>query len=436
MGVVYKARQAVLNRTVALKMILSGAHASADDLARFQNEAEAVAQFQHPAIVQVFECGQHNGLPFVALEFVPGGSLAGKLEGGPLPPRRAAQLVEQLAHGVHYAHQRGILHRDLKPANVLLTEEGQPKVTDFGLARRLDRDQRMTQSGAILGTPSYMAPEQAAAKKGLTTAADTYSLGAILYELLTGEPPFRGPTTLDTLLQVMEQPPRPPRSLNPTIDRGLELICLKCLRKDAAARYESAAALAEDLRRWQAGEALSVHPPSLINQVALWLRRNAAAAIWTLAVGVVWGLTVGVAGVLPMAKAETLPMWPSSLSSPLGWVKLAKQHEGLGYAMAGLATVLSLGVGWLVMLLVRPKDRRAALAFAGALALVATLVAFLFVGPFEAVADGVQVHPIEEDYHGTLLIMQSAGHNPIPPLDLDYLMNVDEQDRYYGPRII
>jgi serine/threonine-protein kinase len=290
MGVVYSARQTRLNRTVALKMILSGAHASVDDLARFQNEAEAVAQFQHPAIVQVFECGQHNGLPFVVLEFVTGDNLADRLKRGPLPARESARLVEQLAHGVHYAHQRAILHRDLKPANVLLTADGQPKITDFGLARRLDRDQRMTQSGAIVGTPSYMAPEQAAARQGLTTAADTYSLGAILYELLTGEPPFRGPTTLDTLLQVTEQPPRPPRLLNPKVDRGLELICLKCLRKDAAARYESAAALAEDLRRWQAGEALSVHPPSLLKQVALWLRRNAAAAFWTLALGVVWGL--------------------------------------------------------------------------------------------------------------------------------------------------
>jgi eukaryotic-like serine/threonine-protein kinase len=233
MGVVYKARQHKLNRIVALKMILAGSHASEAELARFLAEAEAVAQMQHPNIVQLFESGQHDGLPYFTLEFVSGGSLSQKLAGVPLPPADAARLVEELARAIHYAHERGIVHRDLKPANVLL-QSAVLKITDFGLAKRVESGAGLTASGAIMGTPSYMAPEQAAGGgKHVGPAADIYALGAILYECLTGRPPFHGPTTLETVLQVVADEPVAPRQLQSRIPRDLETICLKCLQKEA-----------------------------------------------------------------------------------------------------------------------------------------------------------------------------------------------------------
>jgi serine/threonine-protein kinase len=206
MGVVYKARQVKLNRLVALKMILAGGHASEADLLRFKSEAEAVARLRHANVVQIHEVGESEGRPFFSLEFVDGGSLAARLDGTPWPPRQAAQLVQTLARAMHAAHQRGIIHRDLKPANVLLAEDGTPKITDFGLAKQMDSQRGQTQTGAVLGTPSYMAPEQAGYKpdaqaRGVGPAADVYALGAILYELLTGRPPFRAETPLDTVLQ-------------------------------------------------------------------------------------------------------------------------------------------------------------------------------------------------------------------------------------------
>src|SRR5262245_24971836 len=262
MGVVYKARQVGLNRLVALKMILSGAHASKNELARFRAEAEAIAQLQHPNIVQVYEVGTCDGLPFFSLEFVEGGSLADKLVGEPMPPRLAAQLLELLARAMEAAHQHGVVHRDLKPANVLLGRKptpeeigagalplGAPKITDFGLAKNLKEQGSHTQSGSIMGTPNYMAPEQA---KGLTREigplADVYALGAILYELLTGRPPFRGDSPWDTISQVINDDPLPPSTLRHGLPIDLETICLKCLRKEPAKRYSSAAALADDLR--------------------------------------------------------------------------------------------------------------------------------------------------------------------------------------------
>jgi serine/threonine protein kinase len=213
MGVVYQARQAKPNRLVALKLILAGGHASEADLARFATEAEAIARLQHPNIVQVHEVGAHDGQPFFSLEFCAGGSLDRKLAGTPLPPSEAAWLVETLARAVHAAHRAHVIHRDLKPANVLLTEDGTPKITNFGLARKLD-DVGQTQSGAIVGTPPYMAPEQAAGKsKEIGPAAVVYALGAILYECLTGRPPFKAATPLDTLLQVLSHEPVPPSRL-------------------------------------------------------------------------------------------------------------------------------------------------------------------------------------------------------------------------------
>jgi WD40 repeat protein/tetratricopeptide (TPR) repeat protein/tRNA A-37 threonylcarbamoyl transferase component Bud32 len=279
MGVVYKARHVKLNRVVALKMVLAGGHAGPEDLARFLAEAEAVAALQHPHIVHLYDFGQQEGLPFFTLEFVPGGSLADKLNGTPVPPKEAARVVEQLAHGVHYAHGKGIVHRDLKPANVLLAEGGTPKVTDFGLAKRVQVGTGLTATGAILGTPSYMAPEQAGGQgKRVGPAVDVYALGAILYESLTGRPPFKAATLAETLLQVLSEEPASARQLQPGVPADLETICHRCLQKEPARRYTSAEALAEDLRRFQAGEPIRARPVGSVERAWRWCRRNPVVA--------------------------------------------------------------------------------------------------------------------------------------------------------------
>jgi tRNA A-37 threonylcarbamoyl transferase component Bud32/tetratricopeptide (TPR) repeat protein len=289
MGVVYKARQKSLDRIVALKMIRDGGLAGAEAQTRFRAEAQAIARLQHPHIVQVFEVGEHEGQPFFSLELVSGGSLADQLNGTPQPPQQAARLIETLARAVHAAHQQGIVHRDLKPANVLLTSDGTPKVSDFGLAKRLDSSLQ-TRSGVILGTPAYMAPEQAGmgetpalqsggVSSAVGPAADIYSLGAILYEMLTGRPPFLGLTALDTLQQVKSRDPVPPRHLQPRVPRDLETICLKCLQKEPRKRYESAEALAEDLRRFSAGEPIHARRAGPVERLAIWCRRRPAVTL-------------------------------------------------------------------------------------------------------------------------------------------------------------
>jgi WD40 repeat protein/tRNA A-37 threonylcarbamoyl transferase component Bud32 len=313
MGVVYKARQVKLNRVVALKMILAGAHAGPAELTRFRTEAEAIASLQHPNVVQIHDVGEQNGQPYFALEFVDGGSLEQRLTGTPHAPRKAAQLVETLARAVHAAHGVGIIHRDLKPANVLLTRDGQPKITDFGLAKRLGSETGQTQSGAIVGTPSYMAPEQAAGKVGAVgPAADTYALGAILYELLTGRPPFKAETPMDTLLQVLDDEPVRLRRLNSKIPVDLETICLKCLEKQPHRRYHSARALADDLHRFLEDEPIRARPMTQVGRMLSWMRRRPAVAA-LLGVSLVALLSVIGGGVavaynarLSRAMAETL----------------------------------------------------------------------------------------------------------------------------------
>jgi tRNA A-37 threonylcarbamoyl transferase component Bud32 len=292
MGVVYKARQTGLNRTIALKMILAGEHASAADLARFRVEAEAVARIKHPNIVQIYEIGDRDGRPFFSLEFCDGGSLAAKLDGTPWVPRRAAELVETLARAVQAAHDRQVVHRDLKPANVLLAADGTPKITDFGLAKRLDASAGQTASGAILGTPSYMAPEQANGSKHVGTAADIYALGAILYELLTGRPPFKAPTALDTVMQVVSDEPARPRALQSKIPRELEAVCLKCLSKLPSRRYASAGALADDLTAWLDGRPVAARPLGSASRAWAWVKAHPFLASVLLIYGV-GGIFVG-----------------------------------------------------------------------------------------------------------------------------------------------
>jgi serine/threonine-protein kinase len=297
MGVVYKARHIKLDRIVALKMVLAGAHAGPTELARFQTEAEAVARLQHPNIVQIYEVGEHDGLPFFSLEYVDGGSLQHRMDGTPLPARTAAALVATLARAMDYAHHRGIVHRDLKPANILLVSSGavsgessdtmhdspittyQPKITDFGLAKRVEQDSRQTGTGSILGTPSYMAPEQALGQnRNVGPAADIYALGAILYDLITGRPPFKGETVLDTLQQVQSSDPLPPRQLQPKLPRDLETICLKCLEKEASKRYASAGELAEDLQCFVDHKPIKARPSPWWEHALKWARRRPAVA--------------------------------------------------------------------------------------------------------------------------------------------------------------
>jgi len=285
MGVVYQARHITSGRMVALKMFLGGAHTRLSDLARFKTEAEAVALLAHPQIVQIEEVGEYGGWAYFALEFVAGGSLAYQLAGRPQSANPAARLVESVAHTMAYAHERGIVHRDLKPANILLTPGGSPKITDFGLAKRLDLEpetcpsRSRTQTGDVLGTPSYMAPEQTTGRtEDVGTVTDVYALGAILYECLTGRPPFQASTPLDTLLQVRDDDPVSPRRLVPSVPRNLDTICLKCLQKEPHRRYQSAAGLAEDLRRFLAGEPIRARPASLLERTVRWARRRKATA--------------------------------------------------------------------------------------------------------------------------------------------------------------
>ncbi|HVV98773.1 MAG TPA: serine/threonine-protein kinase [Planctomycetaceae bacterium] len=286
MGVVYKARQRGLDRVVALKLLLRGEHASAVDIARFRAEAGSAANLDHPHITPVYEVGEHDGQPYFSMKYIEGTTLAKLLAEGPLPARRAAAILLPVCRAIAEAHRRGVLHRDLKPSNILIDTEGQPHVTDFGLAKRFRAGAgqalggSLTHSGAILGTPSYMAPEQAAGRRGeIVPASDVYSLGTILYHMLTGRPPFQAASPVDTLLMVLEQDPLPPRLLNPKADPDLEMIALKCLQKPPELRYPTAAALADDLEAFLASEPISARSTNLTQIMSRMLRETHHASV-------------------------------------------------------------------------------------------------------------------------------------------------------------
>ena len=294
MGVVFQARQRSLNRIVALKMVLAVGKSTTDS-ERFLVEARAVARLSHPHIVPIYEVGEQGGRPFFTMEFISGGSLRERIDEFRGDQRAMAQLLATVARAVEHAHRRGILHRDLKPGNILLDERREPHVTDFGLAKRLDEESSLTQAGAIVGTPSYMAPEQAQAATDLSTAVDVYGLGAVLYELLTGRPPFKGETALETMMKARSQAPAAPRKMAADIDQDLETICLKCLEKEPSARYASAAALADDLERWLAGKPIHAREVSVRERLVKWSRRQPllAGAAGTIGVACVALLILG-----------------------------------------------------------------------------------------------------------------------------------------------
>jgi eukaryotic-like serine/threonine-protein kinase len=280
MGIVYKARQFSLGRLVAVKMILRGPLASPGDVARFRSEAAAAARLEHSHIVPVYEIGQHDGQPYFVMKYIEGTTLGRRLADGPLPAREAAELLLPVCEGVQFAHEHGILHRDLKPSNILIDCQGRPHVSDFGLAKQVSADGDLTRSGAILGTPSYMAPEQAAGNRGqLGPASDVYSLGTILYQMLTGRPPFQAASPVDTVLLVLEQDPLPPRLLNPKADRDLEMIALRCLQKPPLLRYPSARALADDLAAYLHDEPVSARSGRFTQVVARWFRETHHATV-------------------------------------------------------------------------------------------------------------------------------------------------------------
>src|SRR5213083_2755540 len=279
-GVVFRARQKSLNRTVALKVISLGQWASEAHVKRFRREAEAAARLEHPCIVPIYEVGERDGSCYFSMKFVEGGQLDEVAKREPMPPRRAAELIAKVARTVHYAHEHGILHRDIKPGNILLDAEGEPHLTDFGLARLVETESTVTRTLEVLGTPSYMAPEQAEGEnEAVSSATDVYGIGAVLYQLLTGQPPFAGGTTYETIKLLLDTEPRQPRLLNPKIDRDLSTICLKCLEKDPQRRYSSALALAEDLEHWLKHEPIRAHRAGIFSRGRKWVRRKPVIAV-------------------------------------------------------------------------------------------------------------------------------------------------------------
>src|SRR5436190_15192297 len=327
-GVVFRARQKSLNRTVALKVISLGQWASTAHLKRFRREAEAAASLDHPSIVPIYEVGEREGACYFSMKFVEGGQLDKVVKHKPMSIRQAAELIAKVARTLHYAHEHGILHRDIKPGNILLDTKGEPQLTDFGLARLVEAESTVTRTVEVMGTPSYMAPEQAAGEqRKLSNATDVYGLGAVLYQLLTGHPPFAGGTTYETIKLLLDTEPRQPRLLNPKIDRDLSTICLKCLEKDPQRRYSSALALAEDLERWLKHEPISARRTGVVGRGKKWLQRNpTAAAVVTLSLAL-----IAAVGVI-VWKSELRYHWPTTGIAVLPFENLSNDKEDASFA--------------------------------------------------------------------------------------------------------
>jgi len=388
MGVVYKARHTSLNRVVALKMILSGQFAAEDDVRRFRQEAEAAANLDHSGIVPIYDVGEHEGRHFFSMKFIEGGSLAEKLPELRQDRKGMVRLIAEISRAIHHAHQRGILHRDLKPANILLDEEGRPLVSDLGLAKQIQSDSALTNTGAVVGTPAYMPPEQAAAKKEITTAADIYSLGAILYEALTGKPPHKGDSPVETMMLVLNQDITRPRELDGSIDRSLELICLKCLEKNADDRYTSAAALAEDLENWVAGKSVSVRPPSIGSALTQVLFANFRSVLGAGVIGVVAGIVLAYYMSFLNSNNTILDNPPDEIYQKLpGEIPFgrnvvfqaeSKRDDAFGLlAMLGAVSTLA-WAGWFVARLTRPKPGSEASAMAMITSIMMSISLFVF----------------------------------------------------------
>ena len=366
MGVVYRARHRKLNRIVALKMILSGEFASREAISRFYVEAEAAASLDHPGITPVYEIGEIDQQPFFAMKLITGGSVQSAIAKYEKDTRAAVELLTKVSHAVHHAHQRGILHRDLKPNNILLDETGEPLITDFGLAKITHRDSENTKTGAMMGTPAYMAPEQAAGNKNITTAVDIYSIGAILYRLLTGRQTYEADNALDMVIKAMSEDPAPPRQMKPDVPVDLDLICMKCLERDPNRRYASAADVAEDLERWSRGEPVSVRAASLGSLAGVWVKRNLQMAGGAAIVGTICGICCAILFLLVYSNSvfrDTSIFYQqnfSSLRRPfLSFFWYIPEPILLPLWLLGWPLILSL-CGFLTVVVTRPTNRNAA----------------------------------------------------------------------------
>ncbi len=361
MGVVYKARDTKLNRIVALKMIIAGKLASEEERFRFNLEAEAAAKLDHPGITPIYEVGEHDGQLYFAMKLIEGGSLADRLPEYGADPRKAARLVAYIAHAIHHAHQRGTLHRDLKPNNILLDDDGNPLVTDFGLAKLAEQDTDVTKTGVMMGTPGYMPPEQVSSGKNVTTAADVYSLGAILFAVLTGRAPFVGETAMETVMQVVQQEPPTVSSLNSSTPVELDLIVAKCLSRIPDERYDSANAMATDLENWLAGEPISIRAPSVATLAKQWMQRNIRLAATSLMIGVLVAFVatpiclvgfgqVGLPGLIYEQLPSTDRPWLAGLR-----FGLPKIDQSLGFLFIVLAVFLTSSAGAIAVAWLKPK---------------------------------------------------------------------------------
>lgn len=384
MGVVYKARQKKLDRTVALKMILGGAFASADAVKRFELEAETAAKLDHSGIVPIYEIGQSDGNHFFSMKLVEGRSLADRLDEYQSDPRKSVELMIDIAQAVQHAHERGVLHRDLKPANILIDAEGNAAVTDLGLAKLLDDDSGLTQTGLVMGSPGFMSPEQAAGKSDVTTAVDIYSLGAVLYWLITGRPPFQAESRLEVILQTLDHTPESVRVYRPDADRDLNLICQKALQKSPRDRYGSVTELANDLQAWLDGDPLSVRPPTSFDLARNWIRKNFRTVAISLGAGVLAGLVVGM--IILMVQMHNQfnvtsnyyeQLGDSEIPGVLRWFSWVKQVPlWLLILLPPFLVWMNVLIGIVTIWLIKPKSREVGMVAATSAALLAGIVAF------------------------------------------------------------